>query len=269
MALALTIEKLEDVDEGVRTLYVEKDGKFHLDVDGIDQVTTAAIKAATTKANREAAELRIKAKSWEKFGKSPEELEQLLTDHEELVKLREERELTEAEKKGQWDQLKQQMNEKHQSELRKKDLAIEEERQRQVQLRKSIESHLIQSAAISAISEHKGIPRLLLPVVANHIRIKEDSGKFNVEVVDESGEPRVNGKGDPLTLSEFVGEMQSDEVYGRAFEGTGSSGSGTRPGQATGAPPGGPSRRSDFKSEKDRAAYIEKHGLETYKSLPM
>ena len=36
MALAFEVESLEGVDDAVKTLYVEKDGKFRLDVTGID-----------------------------------------------------------------------------------------------------------------------------------------------------------------------------------------------------------------------------------------
>jgi DNA-directed RNA polymerase subunit F len=39
MALKLMLEKLEDVTEAQRALYVEKDGKFHLDVDGLEDTT--------------------------------------------------------------------------------------------------------------------------------------------------------------------------------------------------------------------------------------
>lgn len=39
MALQLVIGKLDEVAEAQRSLYVEKDGKFHLDVDGIEDTT--------------------------------------------------------------------------------------------------------------------------------------------------------------------------------------------------------------------------------------
>jgi hypothetical protein len=44
MALALSVAKLDDVAEAVRGLYVEKDGKFQLDVDGIED--TSGLKSA-------------------------------------------------------------------------------------------------------------------------------------------------------------------------------------------------------------------------------
>lgn len=47
MALALVVEKLDSVDEAQRALYVEKDGKFHLDVAGLED--TSGLKSALQK----------------------------------------------------------------------------------------------------------------------------------------------------------------------------------------------------------------------------
>jgi len=95
--------------------------------------------------------------------------------------------------------------------------------------------------------------------------VKVDA-EFNVQVVDDKGDPRVNGKGEPLTIADLVAEMRGSEVFGRAFEVSGQSGSGKQPGNGAGG--AGVNRKSDFKSEKDRAAYVEKHGFESYKALP-
>lgn len=45
-ALALTVDKIDAVPEAQRTLYVEKDGKFHLDVSGLED--TAGLKTSLT-----------------------------------------------------------------------------------------------------------------------------------------------------------------------------------------------------------------------------
>lgn len=274
MAIKLIIDKLEDVEEQHRQFYVEKDGKFHLDVDGAPGMTQAelqaAVAAATKKANKEAADLRHKFKPWETIGKTPEEIQAMLAEYDELLELKTQREMTEAEKKGQWEQLRTQMNEKHAKELAAKDKLVAEEIAKQGSLRKSIERHLIDSTALAAIAHHKGIPELLLPYVTQRLKVEEEEGQFNIKVVDAKGEAVVNGKGEPLSPTEFVGEMQSNEVFGRAFQGSGNSGGGTRPGNG-GGPGGHPSiqRRSDLKNEKDRAEFIDKHGITAYSSLPM
>lgn len=59
MALNLVVEKLEAVPEAVRALYVERDGKFHLDVDGVPDVT--GLKSAL-ESERASAKAEAKAK---------------------------------------------------------------------------------------------------------------------------------------------------------------------------------------------------------------
>jgi hypothetical protein len=272
MALELTIEKPEDVDESIRALYVEKDGKYHLDISGLDKVTEESVRnavaTATRKANKEAQEERLKRKQYEKLGMTPEQIEEAITELQTLREKREEDDTKVKMDKGQWDALKQQMNEKHSVEVNKLKALIEDERKKVGELRKRIERHLVTSNAVSAIAEHKGVPQLLLPYVTNHIKVEElENGEFNLKVVDEKGEPLVNGKGDPLTISEFVGGMQSNEVFGRAFEGSGATGGGMRPGNG-GAPSHSFKRRSDFKTEKERADFVDQYGVAAYMALP-
>lgn len=63
MGLALVVEKLDGVAEGQRALYVEKDGKFHLDVDGIED--TSGLKSALQKEREAAKEAKRLAKEIE------------------------------------------------------------------------------------------------------------------------------------------------------------------------------------------------------------
>lgn len=266
--LKLVIDKLDDVDEAVRPLYEEKDGKFHLSVDGIEDTTP--LKTALAAAKREAQERRQKLEAWAKLGKTAEEIEQLLADEGK-------REMSEAERKGEWDKLKTQMNERHAADLAKKDLTVKDREGKISSLRSALERHLIDATATAAIAAQKGVPELLLPHVRKHVKVEEseDGQDFVVSVVDSKGGPRVNGKGEPLSISEFVAEMQQNEVFARAFEGTGSSGSGKRPtnGGGGGANPGGKSKKSEFKSEAERASFInafpsKEEGLDAYLKLP-
>ena len=118
-------------------------------------------------------------------------------------------------------------------------------------------------AAVAAIAAAKGVPELLPPHVQKHVKVDEN---YNVQVVDAKGDPRVNGKGEPLSISDLIAEMKATEVYGRAFEGSGQSGSGMRPTNGTGGT--GITRRSEFKTEKDRAAFVDAHGIAAYNALP-
>jgi hypothetical protein len=243
------IDKLEDVAEELRGLYSEKDGKFHLDVDGIED--TGGLKRALQAERKAREDLDKKIKKWEALGKTDEEIA-------ELIRKLDEDEHKDAEKKGEWEKLRAQMNEKHAKELAKRDEQISA-------LRGRLNAELVDAKATSAIAAQKGVPDLLLPHVQRHVKVDEN---FNVLVVDAKGDPRVNGKGEPLSISELVAEMKSTETYGRAFEGTGHSGGGTPPNNGAAGTAHGVKRRSEFKSERERAAFVDANGLEAYEALP-
>ena len=253
-ALKLTVDSLDGLDDSIKGLYVEREGKFHLPVDGIEDTT--GLKTALQKERKTAAELEKQTKAWKSFGKTPEEIQELL-EAQEL------RAQTDAERKGEWDKLRAQMNEKHQTELRNKDETIG-------QMRKRLEAELVDAKATAAIASAKGVPDLLLPIVQRHVKV-DDS--FNVVVVDGKGDPRVNAKGEPLTISDLVSEMRASDIYGRAFDGSGQSGSGMPPSNGNGGGTIGRVTKADLAGNtpavrKARVDFINKHGLDAYNSLP-
>ncbi|MBP8310812.1 MAG: hypothetical protein KAY46_26280 [Burkholderiaceae bacterium] len=210
MSLKLTVDTLDDVPENLRSLYAEADGKFRLAVDGIED--TAGLKSALQKEREAARTAEKQAKAWMALGKTPEEIAALVdaqrkADEEKAVK------------GGEFDKLKAQMVE--QSEREKTDL-------RNIIKSKdaAIERYLIDAQATAAISEMKGIPVLLLPHVKAAVKVVEDNGDFVTRVVDAQGNPRVNSKGEFLSIRDLVDEMRQNEVFGRAFEPTGATGSG-------------------------------------------
>jgi hypothetical protein len=70
--LKLVLDSIEGLDETTREMYVEKDGKFHLDVDGIED--TGGLKSALQKERKDRADLEKKVKRWEALGKTDEEI---------------------------------------------------------------------------------------------------------------------------------------------------------------------------------------------------
>lgn len=213
MTLKLNINKAEfdALGEGVKGFYEEKDGSYRLLVDGIED--TAGLKRAL-EAERANAK---KAKAFEALGKTPEEIS-------ELLKKLEEEEEKKAEKSGEWDKLKAQLNEQHAKALAEKDKVIET-------LRSRLERELVDAKAVEAISEKKGVAQLLLPHVRANVRVVEnDAGELVVRVVGADAEPRLNSKGDYMTIAELVEEMSKSDVFGRAFEASGISGSNNKGG---------------------------------------
>lgn len=263
MALKAVVEKIDEVPEALRGEYVEKDGKFHLGVEGLPDVGKLQQGIDKERADRKKFESELKElkKSWEKLGKTPDELQGLI---ERETKAEEER----LERAGEWEKLKKQMVDKHEEELKLERAKIGAKDELVGKMKSSLESYIVDAQATAAIAAHKGEPLLLLPAVRNRIRVVETDGKYGIKVVDGKGDPMVNGKGDPISISDLVAELKSDPVYGRAFDGSGNSGSGMRPG-ATGAGPAHITKRSDFKNEAERAAYINQYGLDAYKALPM
>jgi hypothetical protein len=250
MALKLTVDSLDGVDENLRALYVEKDGKFSLAVDGIED--TSALKEALRKERKRADDAEKQKKAWERSGKTPEEIQELLDAQEQRAQ-------TEAEKKGEWDKLRAQMNDRHALDLKAKDETIG-------QMRKRLQAELVDAKAVSALAAAKGSPDLLLPHVQRHVKVDDD---FNVVVVDSKGDPRVNGKGEPLSIADLIEEMKANETFGRAFEGSGHSGSGMRPNSGGGGtPPGNVKSKADLKDRSKRAAFVDQHGHEAYFALP-
>lgn len=212
MALQLTIDSLDSVDESVRSLYVADGEKFKLDVSGVED--TAGLKSALQKEREAARQATKQAHAWSSLGKTPEEIQQLL---EAQRKADEDK----AAKNGEWDKLKAQMQEQFSSERGKLEQALKAKDS-------AIERYLIDAQAVAAISELKGVPALLLPHVKAFVKVIDDNGEYATRVVDANGNPRVNAKGDFLTIKDLVSEMRESDIFGRAFEPSGASGGGAR-----------------------------------------
>ncbi len=272
MKLEPVLESLEGIPEDFHENYEEgEDGKYHLALvkdfvpkDKVEDVT--GLKSALQKERQNAKSFAQQLKEFqEKYGD---------IDPDEVKELRDARAKAEEEKakaEGRWDDLKKQLNEAHQKDLAKKDQVIEG-------LKKTLERHLVDGQAATAINQASGSD-LLLPFVKERVKVvQEDNGEFAVRVVDEHGNPKVNGQGDYMSINDLVGEMREQERYAALFKAPINGGGGGTPpneGEGTGRPPagkGGGSIPKDVKrsalSVKDKVAFIREHGKEAYDSLP-
>lgn len=221
MSIKLKVTKAEydSLDEGIRGLYEEKDGSYQLAVDGIED--TSGLKSALQAERKARSDFEKMAKQYQGLGMTPEEIT-------ELVKAREEAERGNLEKKGEWDKLKAQLLESHKKEITAREEAVQK-------MKSTLESYLVDASATEAIASAKGIPQLLLPHVKSAVKVVEEEGKYHVRVVDKDGSPRMNSKGEYIGIKDLVTEMRESDVFARAFEGNGTSGSG--------APSGGTFRK--------------------------
>lgn len=209
-AIPMTVDSIDAVPEAQRGLYKEANGKFVLDVDGYED--PVGLKSALQAERQNAKTATQQAAAWKALGKTPEEI-QALVDAQAAA------EADKLGKSGEWDKLKTQMADQHRTELGKKDERIGA-------LTKSLERRLIDADATAAIAAAKGVPLLLLPHVRASVKVIEENGDFKVQVVDAAGNPRVNGKGEFLSIADLVGEMRQSETFGRAFEASGTTGGG-------------------------------------------
>lgn len=211
MSIKLKITKAEydSLDEGIRGLYEEKDGSYQLGVEGIED--TGGLKSALEKERRARADFEKLTKQYQGLGKSPEEIA-------ELLKKQEETEREKLENKGEWEKLKAQLLESHKKELTAQEETVQK-------MKATLESYLVDASAIEAIASAKGVPELLLPHVKASVKVVEEEGKYLVRVVDKEGSPRMNSKGEYIGIKDLVAEMRESEIFMRAFDGDGTSGS--------------------------------------------
>jgi hypothetical protein len=265
--LKAVVETIDAVPEAVRGFYQETDGKFFLQVEPVDGYALEDVSGLKNTLGKEMTLRKRLEKDVLKFKDlDPDRAREALAKLEELGNIDP---LKEADKivSERLEAAKKQLLEKHGEELKTRDGRIG-------QLTKTVESLLIDQAATAALAEAKGSVELLLPHVQRHTRVREADGKYFVDVVDKDGNARIgNAKGDPMTIADLVQEMRKSETFGRAFDGSGQSGGGKPPGNGGGGSPQF-KRRSDFKTEKDRADFINANGgpdgggLEAYDKLP-
>lgn len=199
MALKFMLDSLDGVGDDAKALYVEKDGKYILDLEGADEFTSA--KSALENSRKTERMLKQQVAKWEKLGKSPDEIAELTAKAEQA----EEQSLTKA---GDWEKLRLQMVEKQTAEIKtlnEKYSALEARHREKT----------ITAEATARIAEAKGNVKLLLPIIEKFVRL-DDEG-HTVIVVDEKGDRRINAQGRDLTIAELVTELKSSDDYGQAF----------------------------------------------------
>lgn len=279
MPLEVVVEKLDGVPEALREEYEPHgEGKFILKAvkaagfESPDQVK--GLKSALQKERENVGAAKSEAqKIREMLGDmTPEQIAELRQKQAEAAE-------AEARKAGEWDKLKGQMVTQHEKALADKDARI-------TALQAALNAQLVDAEALRVLADEKGNSTLLMPHIQRFTRVVEVNGKHTVQVIDEQGNPRVDAKGEPLTITALVKEMRTKEVFAGAFAGSGASGGGANPnnngsggsgsgggdgggggsGGGGGAAPGNLARSKMSVAEK--AAYIAKNGSEAFLKLP-
>lgn len=225
MALKAVLANLDGLSAEVAKEYVQRDGKFFLDVtavDGVELSDVTGLKKAlsTERTARETAERSLG--SFKDI--DPTKAKDALAKVAEMANWNPEKEVAEKIRAREEQLIKKHGETTAQFEARIK------------RITKQLEGNLVIAAATKALADAQGSVALLLPHVQRFTRMRElEDGRFVVEVLDESGNVRIGDThGNPMTIPQLVDEMKNNEQYAPAFKGTGSTGSG---GNGGGTPP--------------------------------
>jgi len=205
--LKAVLDTLDGVPDELRGLYVEDDGKFRLDAEGVEDVT--GLKNALSREKIEAKKLKMKYADID-----PEKYAELLAREDEFTQGH----LTDKQKE-QLESMKTQLQAAHAKEMGKM-------ADRAKLLETALRRELISGRATTAINAAKGSVKLLLPVIERQSDMLEEDGKFVPVVLDEHGQPRLNSEGEPMSYGELIAAFREDTEVAGAFEGIGSSGGG-------------------------------------------
>jgi hypothetical protein len=219
MTLKAIVDSADELPEPIRDHYTAgEDGRYYLTVEGRDGwnlENVAGLKSALSKQQEEARRIKQQAAQFE--GLDPAEA------REALEKLKEIQNWTPDDKvKEQIRSLEKQLSDKH-----RKEVGTLQEREQK--LRKALDRRLVDSEAVAAIAENKGIVDLLLPAIRQSLRVVEVGDDFAVQVLDDEGNPRISmkpGSNQPMTIREYVATLKEDARYQRAFDGNDARGSG-------------------------------------------
>jgi hypothetical protein len=245
-ALKLNLDTLDGIEEALKPLYVEKDGKFFLSVEGTED--TSGLKTALQKERRDRAELEKKVKRWEGLGKSDEEIAKLLKDTEDAER-----------KKAEADGDHAKILKQHQDKWAKTEADLKSELDvARASERNAIVGERIMGALGKDGATEEGLD-LIPDRLASRIHFDTKDGKRVLKIMQADGETPMAGTGPEgvATIDDLVKEAK--QKWPSLFKGTGATGSGTQPSTGGGAttPAGIPKSWADAKTMDEKAAFIK------------
>jgi hypothetical protein len=223
------VDSLDAVPEKYRTLYVDDDGEFKLEDDLFSKIDKLA--KTIEKERSRAKDSSREAKAWAELGGSPDEIKEKLAtieakhaeEIEKLQKLIDEK----GDSAGKIEKIKKELEKARDEAIAKKDQEL-------AAMEGTLKSHLMESAAKAALAEEKGKIKPLLPYVLNKLSFVKENGQYAVRVLDEDGEVRLTKDGKDMGIRELVQELKADPDFSALFEGSGTSGSGSKPNGSAG-----------------------------------
>jgi len=214
-------ENLEGLSEAEQAHYVERDGKFYLEVTAVDgvaleNVTSLKSTVETLRSNERKLTKTLEGVQAKFKDIDPDEARNAIKKYDEVKNWDGNTKIAEAVETS-----KKELVKAHKKEVE----ALEEDlADTQTQLTDAI----VNTKIVEALQKEEGSVELLLPHVKKHVRmIKNTTGKWMPEVINDANEPRVgDSEGNPMTITQYIQEMKTQKTFAAAFPGAGSTGSG-------------------------------------------
>ena len=257
MSYKQIVEKLDGIPAEFHEYYVEitedgeNKGKF-----GLQEIAPLRNTVAHTKRERDEARLRAKkVDAWEKLGKTPEEIGEMLASIEE----NETKKLKDA---GNTDALLDQHRKKWDAE--KVGLSGDVDFWRNSYQNSVIDGSL--ATALSKLEVTSEGADLLPGRLKNRVSIEVVDKKIITRVLNEDGTPMAgNGVDGTATFEDLVADAK--KKYPSLFKGVGQSGSGASKNNGRGGGADSTTKRSGMSVEA-KAKFIEENGQNAYLDLP-
>lgn len=232
MALKAVLQNLDGVPESLRGEYKEQDGKFYLDIDGIDDHHgVGALKRAKDYEKENA------RKAKEKADQIQADLDKANSDLEDLRK--------NGIPKGDVDRLEQSYKDKY-----AKDEKVLKDRIDG--LTTSLEKHLLDSQAVKLATELAAKPEyveLLLPHIRNRMKLEAGEGDEHVlRVLDKDGKPSA------LNMDDLKKELLGHKAFAAILTGSKAAGGGANGGGGNG---GGASKKLSEMNDAERTQFAK------------
>jgi hypothetical protein len=249
MSLKREVGKLEEVDEKHRDLYVERNGKFYLDAEDANDLTSALEKERKARRDAEKAAKDFK----DKYGDLDADAAR------EALALKQELEEKKLKDAGEFDKALEARVSKMREDHKKEREKLEGE----VKTKDSRLSELLIDSALRDIALKPEIG-VLPKAISTVVKLAKDVWKLDKDgkPVAMSGTEQIYGKdGGPITMAEWVSNLKTDHDYlfgqpsGGGAANTGNTGTGSA------------GKKRSQMSTKEKSDYIEKHGREAYEKL--
>ena len=223
MAIKAILETLDGVEDSLKTHYVEKDGKFFLEVNEVDGFTLENTKNLRSALSKERSDKEEALRSVKAFGDlTPDEVKSAMEKAKDFENMT---------PKEQVDKLVEERTAGIKTKLESDMSALQNDYDR---LKTNAENTFINSAIQNAISKSEGkvVPGaadMLIKSIRESVAVSGEGDSASLKILNEKGEPRISakpGESGDMGLQEFVDSYASNKDFAFLYQGSGQSGSG-------------------------------------------